>query len=48
MAGFTVTYTNLMEDCSEWVVRPMTRYHNDRLGIMLEPTVDGAAPVTVL
>lgn len=31
MAGFNITRIQLVEDGSEWVIRPMTRYHADRL-----------------
>lgn len=34
MAGFTITYENVCEDDSVWVIRPMTRYHVDRLDAM--------------
>lgn len=35
MGGFNVTYRNLMEDGSEWVIRPMTRYQLQCLGEMV-------------
>lgn len=35
MAGFTVNRFNVLEDDSEWVLRPMPRYHRIRLREMV-------------
>jgi len=40
MAGLTVTHDNTFEDGSEWVIRPMPRYHLKRLSLELSQSTE--------